>query len=211
MEDTILVAKKRKLQGSSNARRMRREGVLPGVVYSEGKEAVAVQLDTHEFELLLHHHTSETLLVEIDLEGEGVLPVLVKDVQHHPVTSELVHVDLLKVAADKPIHVEIAIEVVGEAAGVKAGGLLELVQHAVAVECLPGDLVEAIEVDVSGLQIGESLTAAELPLGSKLRLLGDADAIVVAVTEPRVESEEEEGGAGAAEPEVISAKKAEEA
>ena len=94
MEDTKLIAKKRDLQGSSNSRRLRKTGNLPAVIYGEGKDATAIQLETHAFEQLLHHHASETILVEIELEGEGVISALVKDVQHHPVSSDLVHVDL---------------------------------------------------------------------------------------------------------------------
>ena len=214
MEETKLIAKKRDLQGSANVRRMRKAGTLPGVVYGDGEEATPVQIETHIFEQLLHHHASETLLVDIELEGEGTVSVLVKDVQHHPVSSELLHVDLLKVAADKPIQVDITLTVVGEAAGIKAGGVLDLIMHSIAVECLPGDLVESIEVDVTELEIGNSLYASDVKLSSKFKLLSDPESIVVSVAEPRVEvePEDEEAGEGAeaAEPEVISEKKEEE-
>ncbi|MCF7817332.1 MAG: 50S ribosomal protein L25 [Kiritimatiellales bacterium] len=212
MEDTKLIAKKRDLQGSSNSRRLRRTGNIPGVIYGEGKEATAIQLNTHAFEQLLHHHTSENVILEIAVEGEGDVSVLVKDVQHHPVTSELIHVDLLKVDANRPIHVEIALELVGESAGAKIGGSLEHVMHSIMVECLPGNLVESFEIDVTNLQIGDSLHVADLNLGPKFKLLADDDAIIVGVSEPRVETEEEVAeGAVAAEPEVVSKKKTEEA
>lgn len=215
MENTKLIAKKRDLQGSANARRMRKSGALPGIVYGDGEAAIPIQLETHVFEQILHHHASETMLVDIEIEGEGSASVLVKDVQHHPVTSELVHVDLQKVAADKPIQVEIALDFVGEATGVKAGGVLELIMHSIAVECLPGDLVESIEIDVSEMEIGNSLYASDLKLGAKLKLLADPEAIVVSVAEPRIEEEPEdeeaEGAAEGAEPEVISEKKSDDA
>jgi len=118
MEDTKLIAKKRALQGSSNSRRLRKTGALPGVIYGEGEDATIIQFDMHDFEQLLHHHTSETMLVEIDVEGEGNVSALVKEVQHHPVTGDLLHVDLQKVSADKPIQVEISLVPIGEAAGV---------------------------------------------------------------------------------------------
>ena len=214
MEDTKLIAKKRDLQGSSNSRRLRKSGSLPGVIYCEGKEATAIQLDTHAFEQVLHHHSSESVLVEISVEGAGDITALVQDVQHHPVSNDLLHVDLFKVDADKPIHVEIPVEVVGEAAGVKVGGSLDIVMHAIAVECLPGDLVESIEVDVSDLEIGDSLYLSQVKLSSKLKSLGDEEAIVLSVSAPRLEEEEEgaevvEGDADA-EPEVINEKKADE-
>lgn len=213
MEDTKLIAKKRDLQGSSNSRRMRRAGTLPGVIYGDGEAATAIELNMHDFEQLLHHHTSETMLVEMTVEGEGDVTVLVKDVQHHPVTSDPMHVDMQKIAANKPIQVDIQLEPVGEAAGVKAGGTLDLVMHTIAIECLPGDLVESIEVDVSEMEIGDSLQVSDLKLASTLKLLGDEDAIVVSVSAPRAEEEETEEGSediAGAEPEVINEKKAEE-
>jgi len=211
MEKTKLIAKKRELQGSANMRRMRRAGTLPGVIYGEGKEGMAIQLDTHTFEQILHQHASETMLVEIDVEGEGVISALVKEVQHHPVSGDLIHVDLQKVIAGKPIQVEITLELVGEAAGVKAGGVLDHVMHSIAVECLPRNLVEAIEIDVSDMEIGTALHVSDLQLGADFKVLVDEEAIVASVAEPRVEVEEEEDvAATGAEPEVINEKKADE-
>lgn len=210
MEDKKLIAKKRSLEGSSNARRMRGTGNLPGVVYGSGKSPVSIEVNTHDFEQILHHHTSESLLIEIGLEGEGDLSVLVKDVQHHPVTSDLIHVDLMRVEANKPIAVDIGLELVGEAEGVKAGGILDHVMHAIAVECLPGDLVDVFEVDVSALEIGQQLQVSDLNLGSKYKIMVDEEAIVAGVSGPQAEEEEEvEVGDAATEPEVITEKKEE--
>jgi len=209
MEHTKLIAKKRDLEGSSNARRQRNAGTLPGVVYGAEKSPVSVVVDLHDFEQILHHSASESMLVDLELEGEGTLSVLVKDVQHHPVTSDLLHVDLMRVQANKPIHVDIAVELVGESAGVKAGGILDHVMHSIGVECLPADLVEAFEVDVSALEIGQSLDVSDLKLGAKYKLLVDEESIVAAVHGPTVEAEEE-GEEAAAEPEVIGKDKDEE-
>ncbi len=212
MEDSKLIAKKRELQGSANARRLRKAGTLPGVIYGDGNEATAILLDMHEFELLLHHHSSETMLVDVAVEGEGDISALVKDVQHHPVSGDLLHVDLQKMDANKAIQVEIQVELVGEAKGVKAGGLLELVMHTITIECLPGDLSESIEIDVSEMEIGDALHLGDLTLDSKFKVLGDSDAIVVSISEAHVETEDdEEEEAGSAEPEVITEKKADDA
>ncbi|MEN7972513.1 MAG: 50S ribosomal protein L25 [Verrucomicrobiota bacterium] len=212
MEDTKLIAKKRDLEGSSNARRMRKAGALPAVIYGAEKEPVSVEISAHDFEQILHHHVSENVIIDIELEGEGDMSVLVKEVQHHPVTSDLLHVDLLRIAADKPIQVDIPLDLVGEAVGVQAGGTLDHTMHAIGVECLPGDLVESIEVDVSGLEIGNALHVSELKLDSKFKLLVDEEAIVASVSGPQAEEEEEEAGEeGSAEPEVIGEKKDEEA
>ena len=206
MQDTKLIAKKRDLEGTSNARRIRAAGQLPAVVYGDEKESVSVEVNAHDFEQILHHHASESLIIEIDLEGEGDLSVLVKDVQHHPVSSDLLHVDLMRVAADKVISVDVQIELVGEAAGVKAGGSLDHVMHAVTIECLPGDLVDTFEVDVSDLEIGQSLNVSDLNLSAQFKVMVDADAVVAAVSGPQAE-EEEEAEAVDGEPEVITEKK----
>lgn len=212
MEDIKLNAKKRSLGGSSNSRRMRNLGTLPGVIYGSNRDPVSIQVNLHEFEEILHHHTSESLIIEITLEGEGNMSVLVKEVQHHPVTSQLMHVDLQCIDADKPIHLDITVELVGEAKGVKAGGILDHVMHAITVECLPADLVECFEVNVSALEIGQSLQVSDLNLGDKYEVLEDDDAIVAAVSAPRVEEEEEEAEEeGVTEPELISEKREEDA
>ncbi len=207
MEDTKLIAKKRDLEGSSNARRMRVEGILPGVVYGGDKEPVSVLVNTHEFEQILHHHSSESLIVEVELEGEGDIRVLVKEVQHHPVTSDLMHVDMQRVVAGQAIHVDLQIELVGESKGVKAGGILDQVMHSIPVECLPKDLIEAIEVDVSDLEIGQNLHVSDLGIDDAFKPLVDGDAIICAVAGPTEEAEEDEDAA--AEPEVITEKNAE--
>ena len=209
MEESKLIAKKRDLQGSAHMRRLRGEGILPGVIYADGKEATAIELNAHDFEQLLHHHSSETVLIELDVEGEGSVSALVKEVQHHPVSGNLLHVDLQRMDAKKVIQVEISIEPVGDAEGVKLGGSLDLVMHTIAVECLPGDLVDSLEVDVSALNIGDSLHVSDLKLDDKYKLIGDLDAIVIVISDPPSEEEEETGEEGATEPEVITEKKAE--
>ncbi|QBG49033.1 50S ribosomal protein L25 [Verrucomicrobia bacterium S94] len=208
MEDIKLIAKKRELGGSSNARRLRSEGRLPGVVYGGDKEPVSVVVDAHDLEQILHHHSSESVMIEIDLEGEGDTRVLVKEVQHHPVTSDLVHVDMQRVVAGQTMHVDIQIELIGEAAGVKAGGTLDHVMHSIAVECLPKDIVEAIEVDVSDLEIGQNLHVSDLGIDDTFKVLVDDDAIVCGVSGPMAEVDEDEE-AEAGEPEVLTEKNAE--
>ena len=128
---------------------MRHAGLLPGVIYGADVNPLAVELEMHAVEQVLHHHASETILVDIDLEGEGSVSVLLKEVQHHPVSGALLHVDLQRVAANQTLQVEVSLELVGEPEGVKLGGLLDQVMHTILVECLPADLPETVNVDVS--------------------------------------------------------------
>ena len=210
MEAQQISVKKRSLEGTSASRRMRRAGSLPGIVYGIDSNPLSVELETHVVEQVLHHHASETILVDIDLEGEGAVSVVIKDVQHHPVSGALVHVDLQRVAANQTLQVEVSLELEGEPEGVKVGGLLDHVMHTILVECLPGDLPEMVNVDVSELEIGSSIHVSDLKLGSKITVLSDADAVVAGVSAPRVVQEEDEDGDAAAEPEVITEKPSEE-
>ena len=210
MEAEKLVVKKRTLEGSASSRRLRAKGSLPGVVYGGKNEAQCVELETHAIEQVLHHHSSESILLDIELEGEGVTAVLIKEVQHHPVTGALVHVDLQRVSANKPIQVEVPLELKGEPEGVKAGGLLDHVQHAIVIEALPGDMVECIEVDVSALEIGQALHVSDVQVDNKLTILTDGEQIVAAVAAPKVVEEEVEAEDTASEPEVITEKTEEE-
>lgn len=209
MKDTKLIAKKRDLEGTANMRRMRKDGGLPGIVYGGDKEPVSIEVKAHDFEQILHHHTSESLIIEIELEGEGDMSVLVKEVQHHPVSSDLLHIDLQRVVAGQVLNVDIQLELIGEPEGVKAGGTLDQVMHSIGVEVLPKDIVEAIEVDVSELTIGQNLHVSDLGLDAKFKVLVDEGAIVCAISGPKAEEEEEEGAPVAGEPEVITEKAAE--
>ncbi|HBO87675.1 MAG: 50S ribosomal protein L25 [Pontiellaceae bacterium] len=210
MEAQQISVKKRSLEGTSASRRMRCTGSLPGVIYGIDSNPMAVELETHAVEQLFHNHASETILVDINLEGEGAVSVLLKEVQHHPVSGELMHLDLQRVAANQTLQVEVSLELVGEPEGVKAGGLLDHVMHTILVECLPADLPETVNVDVSELEIGSALHVSDLKLGNKVAILSDADAVVAGVSAPKVEQEEDEDGDVAAEPEVITEKPSEE-
>ena len=210
MEAQQISVKKRNLEGSSASRRMRHAGLLPGVIYGTDTNPLAVELETHAVEQVLHHHASETILVDIDLEGEGSVSVLLKEVQHHPVTGALLHVDLQRVAANQTLQVEVSLELVGEPEGVKLGGLLDQVMHTILVECLPADLPETVNVDVSDLEIGSALHVSDLKLGNKVAILSDADALVAGVSAPKVDSEDDEDEDVEAEPEVITEKPSEE-
>ncbi|RZO85314.1 MAG: 50S ribosomal protein L25 [Kiritimatiellaceae bacterium] len=210
MEAEQLSVKKRSLEGSSSARRMRGAGRLPGVIYGTGSEPAAIEVETHAVEQVLHHHQSEMILIDIDLEGEGKVSVLLKDVQHHPVTGALVHVDLQRVSANETLQVEVPLELVGEPEGVKAGGLLDHVMHGILVECLPADLPETVDVDVSALNIGDSLHVSDVVVGDKVTVITDADAMVASVAAPKVADEDEDVAEEGAEPEVITEKPSEE-
>ncbi|MDD3275460.1 MAG: 50S ribosomal protein L25 [Kiritimatiellales bacterium] len=211
--DAKITVKSRETQGSANARRLRREGWIPGVIYRDGAAARSVSLPKHEFEQILRHHTSEHVMILIQIEGKEE-SVLLKEIQHDPMTGGVEHVDLQEVDMNKKLHVEVPVELVGEAEGVKnQGGVLDHLLHEIEISCLPSNIPESIRVDVSAMKLGDILTIKDIPVdASKITILMDADLGVAAVSEPKVAEEPvaEEGTAVAGEPEVISEKKAEE-
>ena len=213
--DAKITVKSRDVKGSANARRLRRDGWVPGVIYSGGTAARTVSLPKHDFEQMLRHHASEHMMIKIQIDGGKEESVLLKEVQHHALFGGVVHVDMQQVAMDKKLRVEVPVELIGEAEGVKnQGGVLDHLLHHVEIECFPADIPEAINVDVTGLKIGEMLTVKEIQIDtSKYTILMDADVGVAAVSLPKVVEEEPVAGAVAAAPagpEVLREKKQEE-
>jgi large subunit ribosomal protein L25 len=218
MKESKLVAQLREGSGSAVARRLRRAGFLPGVVNSEGKESRKVQLNAHEFEMMLRHHTGENLLLDLEIAGEAPRKVLMREVQHDPVDGEAIHVDFVAVSMTKKMRVRIPLFLVGEAFGVvNEGGILEQLLRDIEIDCLPGDMVETIEVNVADLKLGHHLLVRDLKLDPKLVVVTNGTVAVAGVMAPPVEVEAvpAEGAAvpaeGAAkEPVVITEKQAEE-
>jgi len=201
-EDITIAAQVRKESGTGPSGRLRRAGWLPAAVNDEDGASHAIQLNMHDFELLLHHHAGEHLLVDLQIDGQRGRKCLLKDVQHDPVSGGLLHADFHEISMTETIAVTVPIEVVGEAVGVKTGGgVLEHLLREVEIECLPGDLPEQVTVDVSALNIGDSLQVADLQVGEKVTLLTSGDIAVVSVSAPRLEeaptaAEEEEAAEG---------------
>lgn len=221
-EATILNVDKREQSGTAAVRRLRRSGQVPGVVYSDGKEASSIQLERHSFEQMLRHQASESMILELNMPGGAASKVLLKDVQHHPLTGSVMHVDFQEIAMDKVLRVSVAVTLNGEPIGVtRDGGVLEQHLREVEVECLPAQIAESIEFDVSELEIGGAVSVASLGLDpDKYRVITDGDISVANVVAPRVSADDEvEGEEGeevlgeeavSAEPEVITEKKQDE-
>ncbi len=213
--DAKITVKSRDVKGSAGARRLRRDGWVPGVIYSEGGVARMVSLPKHDFEQMLRHHASEHVMVKVQVEGGAEESVLLKEVQHNALSGGVVHVDMQKVDMNKKLCVEVPVELVGEADGVRnQGGVLDHLLHHLEIECFPADIPEEIDVDVTDLKLGDILTVKDIKIdASKYTILMDADVGVAAVTAPKVVEEpvaEEAAAAVASGPEVIREKKPEE-
>lgn len=199
-----LSATPRQITGKAS-KRLAQVGQIPAVLYGHGREPMAIALDKHDFELFAAHHGGATL-VEVKLEGEKKpINAMIREVQRSPIKGNVLHVDFVAVSMTQKIHAAVPLHLVNDPAGVKAGGTLTTNMHEVNVEGLPGDLPEAIEWDVSALEIGDSLHVGDITAPKGLALLDDPEAIVASVQAPRVEVEEVEGEE-VAEPELIGAK-----
>lgn len=208
MKEQITVkAQAREQIGSGAAGRLRRTGAFPAVVYGARTSAIHIQVDRHAFELMLHRQHGERMMLDLEVEGAPAVRVLLKDVQHHPITGQVVHADFQAVALDERFRVEVSIELTGEPVGVtRDGGVLEHLLRQVEIECLPGDLMDEIDVDVSALEIGDHLSVGDIRLDSeRYEIVTAPDIAIATVAAPRVEEEEAEGAAEGEEPELVSA------
>jgi large subunit ribosomal protein L25 len=186
-DDIIVKAIKREAKGSGTARRLRNAGQIPAVVYGN-TENLSIQLDGHDFGLLLRDR-GQNFVADLDVEGDAKQKVLLKDVQYNPISSNIMHADFVSISMTEALHVSLPVELLGEPAGVVAGGLLEQLISEVEIECLPGDMIEKISVDVSALEIGDHLTVSDLPLSAGVTMLTDADVAVANVGAPRVQDD----------------------
>jgi len=187
---TALEVQAREPAGSRAARRLRRAGNVPGVVYGGDEAPVCFQVAARELRQVLAHAGA---LLDLSIDGAKPTPVVLKELTRHPVTGEATHVDLLRVRLDEAIHATVVVHLAGvdEAPGVKEGGVLEQVTREVTIEALPTDIPDAIEHDASGVQIGDTITVEALSAPSGVRILDDPETVIATVTPPRLQVEEE--------------------
>lgn len=185
-----LKAHTRKRSGSAALKRLRKEGLIPAIVYGKQQENINLRLDRKAVNEVLSHSASEQILVNLEIEDrkENRL-ALIQAVQHDPMTGHILHMDFHAVREDEVIHAHVPVELVGDAAGVKAGGLLEFLLHSLDIECLPKDLPEKISVDVSGVNIGEGLHIRDIKLPAGVRSTVDGDVMIMIVSEMKVQDE----------------------
>jgi large subunit ribosomal protein L25 len=190
-ERVKLEAQERETVGTTAAARLRREGLIPGVIYGRGKKSHAIAVPERELRAALNGPNARHAILDVTLAGQKTSHAsILKDFQVDPIRGRITHFDLHEVRLDQPITAQVAIELVGESPGVKAGGVLSALVREVNVEALPLELPDRLELDISDTEIGSTLRVADLvaPEGSKL--LDDPDTVVVTVAAPRVEVEE---------------------
>jgi len=202
-----LAAQTRSEVGRAAVKKIKSQGFVPAVIYSHDKAPLHLKVAEREISTLLAHAAGEHILVDLDIaNGPADQMAIIQEVQHHPVTQKILHVDFHGVSANEEIESSIPIEPVGEAVGVKSyGGILEQLLRSLTIQSLPKDLPEIINVDVSGLNVGESIHVKDLALPSGVTAVDDEDVTVFLVAEPNVAAEAP--AAAAAAPEAVKEKK----
>ena len=203
-------AKPRQSGTKNDARRVRRSGMIPAVVYGAGQESAAIAVDPKQIRRILNSETGHNSIFDLSFDGSSA-KVMIVDWQYEPIKGALLHVDLKRIAMDKALRVSVPVLMKGEAPGVKVqGGILEQLSREVEIECLPGDIPGHIDADVSNLMFGQVIRVSDLPHVGKIKFITDESqpvAHVVAVKEvvevAPAAVEGAEAAAAPAEPEVI--------
>lgn len=180
----------RKADGSRSARRLRRGGRIPGVLYGGGEDPLSFSVDARELRLAL---AGSGAVVDLSIDGSKPTPVVLKEAQRDPVRGETTHVDLLRVRLDIAIHAVVPLELAGvdDAPGVKEGGILEHLTRELNIEALPTAIPESIVYEIGEMQIGETLALDVIPAPEGVTLLDDPDTTVATLSAPRLQTEEE--------------------
>ena len=188
-ESTSLTVAPREPEGSRAARRLRRQGNVLGVVYGGGESPVPFQVQARTLRQALAHAGA---VLDLSIAGAAATPVVVKELDRHPVSGETVHIDLLRVRLDRAIETTVQLELTGteDAPGVKDGGVLEHVTRELTIEALPNDIPDSLEHDVSQMQIGDTLTLEALRPPATVKLLDDPETVIATLSPPRLQTDD---------------------
>ncbi len=188
---TLLKAAPRLRTGSGRLNQMRREGWLPSVIYGKGTENINLKVDAKTFADLLAHSSSENIVVNLQIEGQGTRLAFLQSIQHDPLSGKALHADFRSIDEKTAITAHIPTHLNGESAGVKAGGLVEQYVHAIEITCLPNELPETLEVDISHLEIGDSLHIGDITYPSGVKPTHADDVVVAHIGKPGAAISEE--------------------
>jgi large subunit ribosomal protein L25 len=191
MATVELKATARTETGKGIARQTRREGSFPAVLYGEGEEPQPLSVDNKDFYPVIRTAAGENVILDLRIEGvkKDLCKAIIRDIQYHPVSRDILHVDFQHISMTKMITVEVPIEIVGEAVGVKTGGgILEVILREVEVECLPVNIPDVIKVDVTELEIGHSIQVRDLAVADAA-IVADPEATVITIGAPTVVEE----------------------
>ena len=186
--EVTLQAVKRGDKGKNEARRHRAAGRLPAIVYGTGSQSISVTVEPKALSRILHSDSGANTLITLRVEGESDARVLVKEYQLDPITHDLLHADFYRVAMDKVIQVTVPITLKGDAKGVKLqGGIVDFVTRQIELECLPGDIPDQIDVDITELMMNDGVRVRDLATGGKWTSLTEPETLIVHLVAPRAE------------------------
>jgi large subunit ribosomal protein L25 len=214
MKDISLHAKTRDKKGTQAVKKLRNNGMIPAVVYGADEKTIPLELEEKTFLKLIRAGVSESVIItlKIDNDSSKDKKVLIREVQQDPVWGNILHIDFQRISMEKKITISVPVHLVGEAVGVSEGGILQPSIRELEIECLPGDIPERVEVNVSNLNIGDAIHVKDVQL-EKVNVLTDPEGSLVSVVPPTVFKEPEVKVAeeAEAEPEVVGEEKPEEA
>ncbi len=192
-----LNAETRKRSGTSSVRRMRKEGLIPAVIYGRKTDNANIKVNAKTVGGILKDSASDNILVNLQIDGSKTQLALIQKVQHDHLKGGILHIDFHAVDLSESIHAQVPIELVGEAEGVKAGGQLDIMLHGVEVHCLPKDLPEKITVDITHVGQGQGVHVRDLKLPEGVSVHLDGEVLILSITEPRVVETPAEAAAAA--------------
>lgn len=191
MSQIILRAQTGREPGSRSSRRLRREGLVPAIVYGLGIEPVPVAVDSRELHSALHTEAGTNAIISLEIEGGDTLTTMARVIERHPFRSEYRHIDFVKVDLTQMVQTEVAIHFEGEAVGVEEGGVFSPAKTHVLIEVLPTAIPSHIELDISEVELGGSLRVADLPALEGVTYMDDPDSVIMSITHPAAEIVEE--------------------
>ncbi|WP_297056253.1 50S ribosomal protein L25/general stress protein Ctc [Thermosulfurimonas sp.] len=190
----------RKKTGKEIAKKLRRQGLIPAILYGPQTDPLPLTARLNELKKILLRHRGEQILFNLTVQEDGKSEqriAIIKELQYHPVTDEIIHADFYEVRMDRPVEVDVPVAVVGKAKGVEKGGILEILMHELTVTCLPDRIPDRIEIDVSELDVGDTLHVRDLTPPEGVKFAEDPGAPVVTIVEAEEEAAEETEGEAA--------------
>ena len=214
MQEVVVEVQERNNPGKNESRRMRKQGLVPAVVYGGNKEPRSIAVDPKLLLKIFHSESGANTIFQLNLQGtDQRRHVMIKEYQVDPVKGALLHVDLVRIQMDEVIEVMVPIRIVGDAVGVKVdGGILDHVNREIRIESLPGNIPEHIDIDVQPLKIGDTRRVSDIPQSDRFKIMSDPEQILMVISAPTKDEAEtpvvDEAEVATAEPEVIKKGKA---
>jgi large subunit ribosomal protein L25 len=191
LEFLKLTAKPRTTRGNSPARALRRDGAIPAVIYGPGKASVALSVNVYDLQQALKAAGSRQIFVDLAIEGGETRKAMLKELQQHPVNGSFIHADFYEVALDRKMRVMIPVTTVGKCQGVEMGGMIQLIRRELEALCIPSDIPEMIEIDITELDVGDSVHVEDIAMTGDVELVHDVNFTILTVLDGREEEVEE--------------------